>query len=429
MPNDPTPHQELDRTPERVSTSCCIAGGGPAGMMLGFLLARAGVDVVVLEKHGDFLRDFRGDTVHPSTLEVLYELGLLEDFLKRPHQEARDLVAYVGQQQVPIADLSHLPTHCKFVVLMPQWDFLNFLAECSERYPGFHLRLESEATDILVEGDRVKGVRVRTKHGDLEVFADLVVAADGRRSTIRAKAGFEVIELGAPIDVLWMRISRRPGDPDQLLGRVDAGKFLVMLNRADYWQCAFVIPKGGFEGIRQQGLAAFQKDLGEIAPFVLDRVGELKSWDDVKLLSVAVDRLRQWYRPGLLCIGDAAHAMSPIGGIGINLAIQDAVAAANILSAPLRDRTISARDLQKLQARRMFPTRATQRLQVFAQNRIVTPALKNTAKITSLPLPLKLLRTWALLRRIPARVVGMGFRPEHVKTRPLSEENAAAPAR
>lgn len=429
MPNDPTPHQQPNAAPERVTTGCCIAGGGPAGMMLGFLLARAGVDVTVLEKHGDFLRDFRGDTVHPSTLEVLHELGLLEDFLKRPHQEVRELVAYVGQQSVPIADLSHLPTQCKFIVLMPQWDFLNFLAENARRYPGFHVRMECEATDILVDGDCVKGVRATTKQGELHVRADLVVAADGRHSTIRAKAGFEVMTLGAPIDVLWMRIPRTPSDPPQSLGRVDAGKFLVMINRADYWQCAYVIPKGGFDAIRAAGLAGFQSDIAQIAPFVSDRVAELKTWDDVKLLSVAVDRLRQWYRPGLLCIGDAAHAMSPIGGVGINLAIQDAVAAANLLAAPLRSRTVSIRDLRKVQERRMFPTRATQRLQVFVQDRVVTPALKSKTKIANLPLPLKLLRRWPLLRRIPARIVGVGFRPEHVKTRASGRENAAAPAR
>jgi 2-polyprenyl-6-methoxyphenol hydroxylase-like FAD-dependent oxidoreductase len=400
---------------EKITTRCCIAGGGPSGMMLGFLLARAGVDVVVLEKHADFLRDFRGDTVHPSTLDILHELGLLDDFLKRPHQELRQLVAYIGLQQVTIADLSHLPTHCKCVVLMPQWDFLNFIADVAQRYPGFHLRMECEATELCEDGESVKGVRATTKHGVLEVRADLVVAADGRHSAIRAKAGFEVMQLSAPIDVLWMRISRKSSDPEQSLGRIDAGKFLVMLNRADYWQCAYVIPKGGLDAIHEKGLATYRKNIAEIAPFLSDRVDELKDWNDIKLLSVAVDRLRQWYRPGLLCIGDAAHAMSPIGGVGINLAIQDAVAAASILASSLHRGTVSTGLLRKVQQRRMFPTRATQRLQVFLQDKIVAPALESSTKIRALPLPLKLLRWWPLLRRIPACIVGIGFRPEHVK--------------
>ena len=417
-----------DPTPERITTTCCIAGGGPAGMMLGFLLARAGVDVVVLEKHADFLRDFRGDTVHPSTLEVLRELNLLEDFLKRPHQEVRNLVAYVGPHQVTMADLSHLPTHCKFIVLMPQWDFLNFMAGAARRFPQFHLRMESQATDILVDRDCVKGIRAATKHGELEVLADLVVACDGRHSTIRAKAGLDVMQIGAPIDVLWMRVSRKSSDPEQSLGRVDAGKFLVMLNRHDYWQCAYVIPKGGLDAIRAQGLAAFREGIAEIAPFLSDRVDEVKGWDDIKLLSVAVDRLRQWYRPGLLCIGDAAHAMSPIGGVGINLAIQDAVAAANILGPSLRRGAAPIGLLEKLQQRRTFPTRAMQGIQVFAQNRVVTPALESKSKIKDLPLALKMLRGWPILRRIPARIVGLGFRPEHVKTPASVREKAAAAA-
>jgi 2-polyprenyl-6-methoxyphenol hydroxylase-like FAD-dependent oxidoreductase len=403
--------------PEQITTRCCIAGGGPAGMMLGFLLARAGVDVVVLEKHGDFLRDFRGDTVHPSTLENLYELGLIDDFLKRPHQELSQFTVRVGQEEVTVGDLSHLPTHCKFVAFMPQWDFLNFIGESAQRYPGFHLRMESEAVDLLQDSDRVAGIRVQKKNGELEVRADLVVAADGRQSVIRKRAGLEVMQLGAPIDVLWMRISRRANDPGQSLGRIDTGKFLVMLNRADYWQCAYVIPKGGLDTIREKGMAAFRTNIAEIAPFLSDRVDELKDWDDIKLLSVAVDRLRQWYRPGLLCIGDAAHAMSPIGGIGINLAIQDAVAAANILASSLLRGNVTTSFLRQVQQRRMFPTRATQRLQVMAQDRIVIPVLKSTTKISGLPVPLRMLRRWPWLRCIPARVIGMGFRPEHVKTR------------
>ncbi len=413
---------------EQITTRCCIVGGGPAGMMLGFLLARAGVDVLVLEKHADFLRDFRGDTVHPSTLEVLYELGLLDDFLKRPHQELRQISVSIGQQQVTIADLSHLPTHCKFVVLMPQWDFLNFIAGSARRYPGFHLRMESEASGLREDGGCVKGVCVQTKQGELEVRADLVVAADGRHSTIREKAGFEVMQLSAPIDVLWMRISRKADtDPEQSLGRVDIGKFLVMLNRAEYWQCAFVIQKGGLDAIRARGLAAFREDVAGIAPFLSDRVNELKDWNDIKLLSVAVDRLRQWYRPGLLCIGDAAHAMSPIGGVGINLAIQDAVAAANILAPALRQGSVATDLLRKVQERRMFPTRATQRLQILAQDRIVAPTLRNRAPIRALPLPLKMMGWWPALRRIPARVIGMGFRPEHVKTPAFEQGSVSVP--
>jgi 2-polyprenyl-6-methoxyphenol hydroxylase-like FAD-dependent oxidoreductase len=399
---------------EKINTRCCIAGGGPAGMMLGFLLARAGIEVAVLEKHADFLRDFRGDTVHPSTLEVLYELGLLEGFLKRKHQEVRQLSGYIGPYEVPIADLTHLPTHCKFVALMPQWDFLNFMAESAERYPGFHLMVESEAFDLIEEGGRIRGVRAKTKSGEIEIRADLTIAADGRHSVMRERAGLEVLQLGAPIDVLWMRISRKSGDPGQALGRIDEGKFLVMLNRDEYWQCAFLIPKGGLDELREKGLASFRDDIAGIAPFLADRVNELKDWDDIKLLSVAVDRLRRWYRPGLVCIGDAAHAMSPVGGVGINLAIQDAVAAANILAGPLSRNSVSERHLENIQKRRMFPTRATQGLQILIQNRVLAPTLKSTTKIQSLPLPLKLFRQMPVLRRIPARIIGIGFRPEHV---------------
>ena len=401
--------------PGQITTRCCIAGGGPAGMMLGFLLARAGVDVVVLEKHADFLRDFRGDTVHPSTLEVLYELGLLDDFLKRPHQELTQFAVRVGQEEVIVGDLSHLPTHCKFVAFMPQWDFLNFIADSAKRYPAFHLAMECEAIDLIKDGDTVKGVRASTRSGALEVHADLVIAADGRSSILREKAGLEVIQLGAPIDVLWMRFSRKPDDPGLSLGRVDAGKFLVMLNREEYWQCAFVIRKGGLDAIRESGLPAFRENIIQIAPFLADRVDELQDWNDIKLLSVAVDRLREWYREGLLCVGDAAHAMSPIGGVGINLAIQDAVATANILGPALQKGRVKTNLLRQVQARRMFPTRATQRLQVLAQDRILTPVLNKKQAITDLPLPLKLLRRFPWLRRILARVIGMGFRPEHVK--------------
>jgi 2-polyprenyl-6-methoxyphenol hydroxylase-like FAD-dependent oxidoreductase len=391
-------------------------------MVLGLLLARAGIDVVVLEKHNDFLRDFRGDTIHPSTLEVMHELGLLNEFLERPHQEARLLTAFIGDVPVPLADFSRLPTHCQFLAFMPQWDFLNFVAEHAAHYPAFHLRMEAEVTELLEEAGRVVGVRALTPGGPLEVRAELTVGADGRHSTVRQRAGLEVEDLGAPIDVLWMRISRRPSDPDQPLGRVGAGKFFVMLYRGDYWQCGYVIPKGGIEEIKRQGLESFRAAIAEIAPFLHDRVSELTSWDDIKLLTVAVDRLRRWYRAGLLCIGDAAHAMSPVGGVGINLAIQDAVATANTLGGPLRQGSVTMGDLHQVQRRRLFPTRVTQRLQVFIQDRIIGRVLagRGPAKVAW---PLKLMQRFPRLRGIPARVIGVGIRPEHVRTPELRGVN------
>jgi 2-polyprenyl-6-methoxyphenol hydroxylase-like FAD-dependent oxidoreductase len=398
------------------SVSCCIAGGGPAGMMLGFLLARAGVNVVILEKHADFLRDFRGDTIHPSTLELMHELGLLADFLARPHQEVTQLRGKVGGTEVVVGDFSHLPTHCRFVAFMPQWDFLNFLLEHGRRYPTFHVRMQAEVTGLIEEGDRIVGVSVTTPDGQSEIRADLVVGADGRHSTVRARGGLQVEGQGVPIDVLWMRFSRRAGDANNPLGHFDRGRVFVMLDRGDYWQCAFIIPKGKFDEIQSRGLDVFRADIAQIAPSISDRVGELRSWDDVSLLTVVVDHLRRWYRPGLLCIGDAAHAMSPIGGVGINLAIQDAVAAANILSQPLRNRTLTIDDLQNVQRRREFPARLTQRIQIFIQDRIIYRVLAGKDQLT-LPWQLRLLRRFPILRRIPARLVGIGFRPEHIKTK------------
>ena len=382
-------------------------------MMLGFLLARAGVDVQVLEKHADFLRDFRGDTVHPSTMEVMYELGILEEFLKRPHQEVRELSGQVGSEMVPIADFTHVPTHCKFIALMPQWDFLNFIAEEAKQYPGFHLRMRAEVTDLIRENGRVAGVRAKTPDGPLEIRAELTIGADGRHSVVRESAGLKVIDLGTPIDVLWMRLSRKASDGGQTFGHIEAGKMLMMLDREEYWQCAFVIAKGGFEEVKRKGIEAFREEIVELSPFLADRVAELKGWEDISVLTVAVDRLARWHLPGLLCIGDAAHAMSPVGGVGINLAIQDAVAAANLLSAKLREGKVSGSDLHAVQKRRMFPTRATQWLQVGAQNRIIRPVLASTKPI-SLPWVLKLVRRWPVLRRIMPRIVGVGFRPEHV---------------
>jgi 2-polyprenyl-6-methoxyphenol hydroxylase-like FAD-dependent oxidoreductase len=382
-------------------------------MMLGFLLARVGVEILLLEKHADFLRDFRGDTIHPSTLELMYELGLLEEFLKRPHQEVRELRAQVGSEAFTLADCSHLPTHCRFIAFMPQWDFLNFLVEQGRRYPGFHVEMQAEATGLIEENGRVVGVRITTPQGTREVRANLTVGADGRNSVIRARAGLPVIDLGAPMDVLWMRLSRRPSDPGQTFGYVDRGRILVLLNREDYWQCAFVIPKGGAEEIRRRGIASFGEEIASRVPFLRDRVNELRDWKDISLLTVKVDRLTRWSRPGLLCIGDAAHAMSPIGGVGINLAIQDAVAAANILGPALLRGTPTERDLLAVQERRMFPTRATQRLQLIVQNNVIRRVLGSTKPLT-LPWFFKLFQRFPYLRRIPARLVGIGFRPEHI---------------
>jgi 2-polyprenyl-6-methoxyphenol hydroxylase-like FAD-dependent oxidoreductase len=401
---------------ETIETRCCIAGGGPAGMMLGYLLARAGIDVVVLEKHKDFLRDFRGDTVHPSTLELMYELGLLEAFLKLPHQSVSNLSFQIGAERIPVVDFRHLSTHCKFVALMPQWDFLNFLADHGKRYSSFHLRMQADVTDLRLEGECVTGVRATTPGGELEVRADLVVGCDGRHSITRERAGFVVDDIGAPIDVLWFRLPRRDGDSAETGGHIEAGMLMVMLNRGDYWQCAYVIPKGGIDAVKREGLEAFRDRVVALEPWLCDRIGEIASFDDVKLLTVKIDRLRQWYRPGLLCIGDAAHAMSPVGGVGINLAVQDAVAAANILAEPLRRRAVTADHLAAVQARRTFPMKVIQRVQVVVQNRVLSPALKSSKRPTA-PFFLRLIRWFPVLRRAPARVLGLGVRPEHVETR------------
>jgi 2-polyprenyl-6-methoxyphenol hydroxylase-like FAD-dependent oxidoreductase len=385
--------------------------------MLGLLLARNGIDVVVLEKHADFLRDFRGDTIHPSTLELMHELGMLDDFLKLPHQEVRELGGQIGSEFVMLADFSHLPTQCKFIALIPQWDFLDFLADQARLYPSFHLKMQAEVVGLREERGRIVGVLANTPEGPLEVEAELVVGADGRQSIVRAKAELPIQEFGAPMDVLWFRLSRRSGDGQQTLGRIVGGKMMVMLNRDEYWQCAYLIRKGDFDRIKQSGLESFRNDVVSLASFLRDRMTELKSWDDIKLLTVRVDRLRRWHRPGLLCIGDAAHAMSPIGGVGINLAIQDAVAAANILAAPLARGNVSTADLQRVQQRREWPTRLTQGMQVFVQDRLIRQVLGSSQEIR-LPSLMRLLQRWAYLRRIPARLIGIGFRAEHVRLDP-----------
>ncbi|PYN27240.1 MAG: hypothetical protein DMD76_08405 [Candidatus Rokuibacteriota bacterium] len=396
-----------------LSTRCCVAGGGPAGMMLGLLLARAGVDVVVLEKHADFLRDFRGDTIHPSTLEVMHELGLLEAFLALPYTQVRELAGIIGGERIPIADFGRLPVRCPFIALMPQWDFLDFLAGHARRYPGFALRMSTGVVGLIDDGGRVVGVSATAPDGPLEVRADLVVGADGRDSTVRAAAGLRVETLGAPMDVLWFRLPRKPGDAGQLLGRVEAGRIFIMLDRGDYWQCGFVIAKGTLDEIRARGLAAFRDEVARLADARAD-ASALRDWEDVKLLTVRVDRLARWFRPGVLCLGDAAHAMSPVGGVGINLAIQDAVAAANLLAAPLREGRVSAEDLARVQRRREWPTRVTQRVQVLVQNRIVRRVLQRRRPLRPPP-AVRLLARFPRLRRLPGRLIGLGVRPEHVR--------------
>src|SRR5665213_660502 len=399
-----------------IKTTCCIAGGGPAGMMLAFLLARAGVPVVVLEKHADFLRDFRGDTVHPSTLEMMHELGLLDEFLKLPHSQVDHVSMQIGADVITIGNFSTLPVHCKFIALMPQWDFLNFLVRHGKRYPTFDLRMRAEAADLIEEGGGVVGLRAKTPEGQLEIRADLVVGCDGRHSIVRERAGFEVEDIGAPMDVMWFRLPRNQSDGGEVVGHIESGRMLVMLNRDDYWQCAFVIPKGSADAVRSRGLDKFRATVGDMTPFdVSDRLNTIKDWDDVKLLTVAIDRLRSWYKPGLICIGDAAHAMSPIGGVGINLAVQDAVASANILAEPLRRGAVTVDTLKAVQQRREFPTRFTQRVQITLQNNLIGPALQGTGQRPRAPLLMKMMQ-WPLLRRIPGRVLALGVRPEHIRT-------------
>jgi len=408
-----------------MSVRCCIAGGGPAGMMLGLLLARAGVEVVVLEKHADFLRDFRGDTIHPSTLEVMHELGLLERLLTLPHQKSSRINGQFGDLALTVADFSSLSTQCRFIAFMPQWDFLSFLAEEAARYSTFQLQMHADVTGLIEEAGSVVGLRANSPDGTLEVRASLVVGADGRHSVVRAQAGLSVEEFGAPMDVLWFRLSRQPTDPADPIGRFDASRIFIMLNRGDYWQCGFVIPKGSRDQLQGKGLPAFRDAVAQLAPFMADRVGELHDWDPIKLLTVQVDRLHRWYRPGLLCIGDAAHAMSPVGGVGINLAIQDAVATANLLAAPLRAGRPTVRDLQRVQQRREWPTRMTQRVQLMIQDRVIKRVLTDGGRFSP-PFAIRLLALVPFLRWIPARMIGLGFRPEHVHTADSKTPRASA---
>jgi 2-polyprenyl-6-methoxyphenol hydroxylase-like FAD-dependent oxidoreductase len=394
-------------------TQCCIVGGGPAGIMAGYLLARAGIDVLVLEKHKDFLRDFRGDTIHPSTLQVMSELGLLERLLERPHSRVETISGIIGHDRVRIADFRRLSTRCKFVAFMPQWDFLDFLSDEGKRWPTFHLKMEAEATGLRNGAGSITGVIGRSPDGPFEVAADLVIAADGRHSVLRRAAGLVVEELGAPMDVFWLRLAKAPADQSESLGRIGAGTMFVMIDRGDYWQCAMVIAKGSADKIRAKGLPAFIDLLARAAAMDRGRFDEIRSFDDVKLLSVSIDRLSKWARPGLLCIGDAAHAMSPIGGVGINLAIQDAVAAANLLADSLRRGKPALAELERVQRRRAFPTRATQSLQIAIQDRMILPALSRGTEPRA-PWYIRMLPKTPLLRDLPARLIGLGFRPEHV---------------
>jgi 2-polyprenyl-6-methoxyphenol hydroxylase-like FAD-dependent oxidoreductase len=401
--------------PADLTTRCCIVGGGPAGTMLGVLLARAGVEVTLLEKYKDFFRDFRGDTVHPSTLQLMYELGWLDDFLKLPHNEMTTVGANVAGELMTVADFTHLPTHCKFVAFMPQWDFLNFLAERGKRYPGFHLLMETEGTGLVEDGDRVTGVRAKNKDGEFTIHAELVVGTDGRHSTIRDAAGFEVENLGAPMDVLWMRLPKEPSDPVQPLGTLNGGRLLVLIDRDDYWQCALIIPKGTFDALKSAGIEKVQEEIAQAIPALRERTKQIDDWSKVSLLEVRVDRLKKWHRPGVLCIGDAAHAMSPIGGVGINLAIQDAVASANILAGPLAAGTVTDDLLARVQARRMFPTKVTQGMQLFIQQKAIEPVLEGK-EVDRPPLPFLLFDHVPYLRRLPALAIGLGVRPEHIHT-------------
>ena len=402
-----------------MKTQCCIVGGGPAGMMLGFLLARAGVEAVVLEKHGDFLRDFRGDTVHPSTLTVMDELGLLDDFLKLPHHKVHKFAGYFGAKRVEMVDLSHLPVRAPFIAMMPQWDFLDFIAAQAKKLPRFKLLMHAEAKALVSEGGKVVGVRATVDGKDEEIRADLVVGCDGRHSMVREQTGLKLDVLGAPMDVMWFRVTHRDGDPGEVMGRFSAGGMIVMLDRGDYWQCAYVIPKGAADRIRAEGLDKVRETLARLMPGFEPRLSELTSMDDLKLLTVAVERLQTWWKPGVLCIGDAAHTMSPIGGVGVNIAIQDAVAASNLLAAPLRENRLKDTDLAAIQARRLFPARATQAMQVAVQKGIIAPALANTGEV-KVPFAIKLMQWFPVLRRIPARLTGTGVRPEHVKTQAVT---------
>jgi 2-polyprenyl-6-methoxyphenol hydroxylase-like FAD-dependent oxidoreductase len=403
-------------TARAVKVRCCIVGGGPAGMMLGYLLGRAGIDVVVLEKHADFFRDFRGDTVHPSTLQVMDELGLIDGFLRLPHQQLQKLDGLFAGHALRIADLGRLDVKYPFIAFMPQWDFLNFLRESGKRFSSLKVMMSSEATDLIREGDRVTGVSAKTPDGAIDILADLTIACDGRQSTLRERSGLELEEIGAPMDVLWFRAGRRPDETENVFARVEPGKMMVTFNRGDYWQCAYVIAKGQYDAVKARGLPALLDEVAGLAPILKPGLADVNSWDDVKLLTVAVNRLKRWARPGLLCIGDAAHAMSPVGGVGVNLAVQDAVATANILAATLSHGCPSEDELDAVRRRREFPVRVTQRMQVIVQNNIISMALRPGGQPLKVPLFARLITAVPWLQGITARFVAIGVRPEHVRS-------------
>jgi 2-polyprenyl-6-methoxyphenol hydroxylase-like FAD-dependent oxidoreductase len=408
---EPTPRS----SPRVLSTRCCIVGGGPAGMMLGYLLGRAGIETVVLEKHADFFRDFRGDTVHPSTLQVMDELGLIDDFLKIPHDRIQTMDGYFGDTKLRIADISRTNAKYPFIAFMPQWDFLNFLRDKARRYPHLKVMMNAEATGLMWSGNAVAGVQAMTREGPVEIRADLTVACDGRHSIVRPAARLEVEDIGAPMDVLWFRVPKG-AETDNLFARLEPGKMMVTIDRGDYWQCAFVIAKGHYDEIRSRGLDAFRADVSRLAPILRSHIGEVKSWDDVKLLTVAINRLKRWTRPGLLCIGDAAHAMSPVGGVGVNIAVQDAVATANLLAAKLAKGSVSEDDLDAVRKRREFPMRMTQGMQVVMQNNIISRALSPGNQPLTPPLAMRLISAVPWLQGLTARFLAIGVRPEHVQS-------------
>jgi 2-polyprenyl-6-methoxyphenol hydroxylase-like FAD-dependent oxidoreductase len=395
-------------------------------MMLGYLLARRGVEVTVLEKHEDFFRDFRGDTVHPSTLELLRELGLLDEFLKLPHERVESLGVVIGDSKFQVANFRHVPTFCKFVALMPQWDFLNFISSHAKMFPSFHLLMRHEAEDLITEGKRIVGVVARNEGRTVQVRADLVVGCDGRHSVVRRAAGLEVIEQGVPIDVLWFRISRESGDPAQVLGNINYGKAVILIARTDYFQAGLIIAKGSFDHIRAGGIDAFRADVRQVVPWLGERVNELHDWDQIKILTVQINRLKRWHRPGLLCIGDAAHAMSPVGGVGINLAIQDAVAAANLLIEPLKNGRLREAHLAAVERRREFPTRVTQGFQTLA-HRGISHVFENPRPVKA-PWQVKAAQLIPGIHSALGYAVGVGVRPEHVRDTPPKSRRAGLAA-